>query len=173
MSLDARATARNAALILIQRGLLVAGGLLFAAVVPRMMGPEVYGQYALLIALATWFALLSGLGFTSTMSRYLPSITRPEKAGEMRTFLGSLLALRVVSGGVAAAVYVGITLAWLRDLPPVVLIIVAGCVWVQALGNFFFGVLLALNQAARWAAGDIRAGGCCSASCRLATRWMG
>jgi O-antigen/teichoic acid export membrane protein len=151
---DARATAWNAALIVIQRGILAAGALLFAALVPRMMGPEMYGRYALLASLATWSALLSGLGLTGTMSRYLPSLTRPEKAGEFRTFVGSLLALRFVSGGVAGALYLGLTLAWLVDLSPVVFVLLAGAVWVQALGNFFFGVTLALNRAARWAAGD-------------------
>jgi hypothetical protein len=58
MSLDARVTARNAGLRLLQRGVQTAGGLLLAMTVPRLMGPAVYGRYALLTSLSLWFALL-------------------------------------------------------------------------------------------------------------------
>lgn len=153
--LDARTTARNAALILVQRGAVMVAGVLFAAVVPRMMGPPTYGQYALLASLAAWMALLSGLGFTNTISRHMPLLVLEGRAAELRRFLGGMLALRLVSGAGAAATYLAITLLWLRDLPPLVPGIVAGAVWLQTLGNFFFGVFLGFNHAARWAAGDV------------------
>jgi O-antigen/teichoic acid export membrane protein len=153
--LDVRATARNAGLILVQRGAVMVAGVLFAAVVPRMMGPPVYGQYALLASLAAWMALLSGLGFTNTISRHMPTLVLAGKTAELRRFLGGMLALRVVSGAGAGAAYLAVTLLLLRDLPPLVPWIFAGAVWLQTLGNFFFGVFLGFNRAARWVVGDV------------------
>jgi O-antigen/teichoic acid export membrane protein len=59
---------RNVSLLLIMRGLLVAGGVVVAAVVPRLMGPTGYGQMALLVALSFWFSLAANLGFTQVLA---------------------------------------------------------------------------------------------------------
>lgn len=151
---NARATLRSVMLILLQRGAIVAGGVLFVAIVPPLMGPAVYGQYLLLTALGTWLALLGGLGITSTISRHVPSLAARESPEALRALLGNLLALRLVSGGAALGIYLGLTLFWLRDLPATALVLVAASVWVQTVGNFFFAVFLGINRPARWVAGD-------------------
>jgi O-antigen/teichoic acid export membrane protein len=75
MSAKAQITVRNAGLLLMQRGVNATGGLLFAVLIPRLMGPEVYGQYALVTSLSIWFVLFSGLGFTPVIGRYVPQFT--------------------------------------------------------------------------------------------------
>ena len=62
---DARDTVRNASLILLQRGAQTVGGVGFALLVPRLMGPEQYGRYALVTSVAFWLALVSGLGLVN------------------------------------------------------------------------------------------------------------
>jgi O-antigen/teichoic acid export membrane protein len=64
MSSSAQVTVRNAGLLIIQRGSIVISGLVFAALVPRLMGPQIYGQYTLLTSLALWIAIGSALGIS-------------------------------------------------------------------------------------------------------------
>jgi O-antigen/teichoic acid export membrane protein len=154
MNADGRDTTRNAAFVLLQRVVQLVAGILFLGLVPSVMGPENYGRYALVSSLAIWFALFSGLGFTELMSRYVPEFLHRGEGERLREFLGALLGIRLVSGAIAAGLYLILTLAWLRDLDPVVLGIGAASVSVQAVANFFFAVLLARNQAARWAMAD-------------------
>ena len=54
---EAQTTVRNAGGILVQRGLHAASGFAFALVVPRLMGPDIYGRYSLLASLSIWFLL--------------------------------------------------------------------------------------------------------------------
>ena len=51
------------------------------------MGPDLFGRYALLTSVSMWFAMLSGLGAVSLMTRTVPQFTaagdtlRPAQAG--------------------------------------------------------------------------------------------
>ena len=59
---------RNVGLLLVLRGFMVAGGVVTAAVVPRLMGPTGYGQVALVVALSFLFtfpvAVISENGYS-------------------------------------------------------------------------------------------------------------
>ena len=72
---DAHRTVRNAGWLVGQRVVHVAAATLFAVAVPRLMGPDVFGQYSLLTSVSMWFAMLSGLGAVSLMSRIVPALT--------------------------------------------------------------------------------------------------
>lgn len=66
---EARQTVRNAGWLVAQRGLHVLTATLVAMLVPRLMGPGVFGRYALLTSVSMWFAMLSGLDAVSLMTR--------------------------------------------------------------------------------------------------------
>ena len=72
--MDARPTLRNAAALMAQRLLHIIAAALFALMVPRLMGPAVFGRYALLTSVSMWFAMLSGLGAVSVMTRAVPPL---------------------------------------------------------------------------------------------------
>src|SRR6185369_8824256 len=97
MTNDTRDTVRNAALVLVQRGAQLVGGVCFALVVPRLMGPEQYGRYALATSVAAWFALLSGLGLLNATTRYLPSLLARRETSALQRLIGDLFTLRVAS----------------------------------------------------------------------------
>ena len=146
---------RNLGLLLILRGLLVAGGVVVAAVVPRLMGPTGYGQVALLVALSFWFTLAASLGFTQVMGRHVPHFGQTGDDKGLRAFFGNLLAIRMAAGLLAAGLYLAATTTWLRDLDAVAMAILAGAVFVRAPAGLFFSFYLGLNQAARWGIADI------------------
>ncbi|HTY77429.1 MAG TPA: lipopolysaccharide biosynthesis protein [Candidatus Bathyarchaeia archaeon] len=151
---DAGATVRNAALVLVQRGVQAAGGLCFAALVPRLMGPEAYGRYALVVSVAFWFALVSGLGFVNATTLYIPRfLARRDMAG-LHRFVGNLLTLRVASALAAAAAYSVLALAWWRELDAVVLILMSVAVFLQGVSGYLYSLFLGFNRAQRWAVGD-------------------
>ena len=155
MTAAARVTVRNVGLLLLQRGASVASGLLFAVLIPRLMGPETYGQYALVTSLSIWFVLFSGLGFTPLIGRYVPQFAHQGDRQALKAFFGNLLTVRLASGALAAGLYLLLTFLWLRDLDPVVLAVAAGTVFLRAVATLFFTLFLGLNQAARWGMGEI------------------
>jgi hypothetical protein len=69
---EIQVTVRNVGLLLLQRGSHVVYAFLFAALVPRLMGPTTYGQFSLLTSLAIWFVFSSSLGLTQIVGRYVP-----------------------------------------------------------------------------------------------------
>jgi len=146
---------RHAGLVLGQHGLHMVGASLFAVLVPRLLGPERFGQYALLTSVAMWFALASGLGAVSLIARSVPRfVTAGDEAG-LRKLISSLLALRGSTGVLTATGYlllVSLALG-VRDWPS--LLFIAGSVWLRTVGNVCFALFLGLNQAARWGAGDL------------------
>jgi O-antigen/teichoic acid export membrane protein len=146
---------RNVGLLLMLRGLLVVGGVVVAAVVPRLMGPTGYGQVALLVALSFWFTLAANLGFTQVMGRHVPGFGQRGDDDGLRSFFGRLLAIRILAGLLVAALYLVVTMTWLRDLDAVAMAVLAGAVLVRAPTGLYFSLYLGLNQAARWGVADI------------------
>src|SRR5262245_55893837 len=154
LSFDDRNTAQHAALMLVQRGLQGLGGLFFAILVPRMMGPESYGSYALVTSLAGWFMLLGGLGLTNVIGRYMPGLALRDPEPGLQRFAGNLFTLRLLSSGLAALTYVALTFLALEELDRVLLLLVAGSVWIQGISTLVFALFLGLNRADLWGVGD-------------------
>src|SRR5688572_2408609 len=92
---EARHTVRNAGWLVLQRGLHLVTATLFALLVPRLMGPELFGRYALLTSVSMWFAMLSGLGAVSLMTRIVPQFTAAGDLFGLRKLITNLLVLRV------------------------------------------------------------------------------
>lgn len=152
---EAKAAVRNAGWLMVQRVLHVLAGLVFALVVPRLMGPDTFGRYAFITSIALWFALFSGMSSAQVMGRFVPQF-RLEPDGEgVRKFFGNLLVVRVCNGLLAGVFYFMLTGLLFRDLDRVAVAIVAGSVFFRTAGRLVFALFLGLNQAARWGAGDL------------------
>jgi O-antigen/teichoic acid export membrane protein len=154
MTSDAQNTVWNAGWILVQRALHAGSGLVFALVVPRFMGPDIYGRYSLLTSLSIWFVLFSSLNLTDVIGRYVPEfIFRDDRKG-LTELWSDLLTVRLASGTLAAMLYLGVTALWLRDLDALVLAAMAGTVLVQAIADLLFAAFVGFSQAARWQMGE-------------------
>ena len=153
-TVEANTALRNAGWVAVQRALQIAVGVVFALLVPRLMGPEVFGQYALVTSVSLWFALLSGLGAASMMTRSVPPfVLRGDIAG-LQKLVSSLLVLRSWTGLIAGALYLALTMLWLREIDVVALAFMAGAVACRMAANICFALFLGLNQAGRWALGE-------------------
>lgn len=141
---------RNSGWVVAQQAAQMVSGLLFAVLVVRLMGPEMYGRYAVLTALLVWFFLLGGLGFNQVIARYVPEYRLAGDADGLARFLGSVLGIRMLSAAGAAALYLALTRLWLRDLDPVTLVLMAGALCLRCISQFFYSLFLGLNRAERW-----------------------
>jgi len=151
---EAQTTVRNIGGLLIQRALHAASGFVFAILVPRLMGPDIYGRYSLLTSLYIWLVLFGNLGFNKVMGRYVPQFILQQDKKGLRSFIGNLLAIRFLSGALTGSLYFAATVLWLRDIDPLVLLTVAAAVFVRIAGELLFDIFLGLNQASRWQVGE-------------------
>lgn len=152
---ESRQTVRHVAALAVQRVVLTAAGFLFAAVIPRVMGPEVFGQFSTLLASSLWFSLMSGFGAVSLMTRFVPDLMERGDQEGVRKLASNLLTLRAASGVASAVVYVAIARLWLADLPEWAIAMAGIGVTARTLANLPFTLFLGLNEAARWGAADV------------------
>lgn len=150
MITEVQASVDNLARLLMQRGLYFVSCLLFAALLPRLMGPEIFGQYALITSLSIWFLLFSNLGFSQIIGRYVPQMAVQKTPDHVSKFFGNLLILRLASGAFGAGLYLLLSFLWLRDLDRIVLVIMGGTIFIRAVSHLIFSLFLGLNQAGRW-----------------------
>ena len=152
---DADRTIRNVGVVVAQRGLHVLAALLFAAFVPRLLGPEIFGRYALLVSVSLWFALLSGLGALSVMTRAVPKLVAEGDEAGVRRLATSLTALRALTGPFAAAACFGILAFVLREPDRLASALVAGAIVFRTAANVPYCLFLGLNDAGRWGMGEL------------------
>jgi O-antigen/teichoic acid export membrane protein len=150
---EARVTLRNASLLVGQRGLDVLRAVAFAALVPRLLGPADFGRFIVLTSVGLWFSLLSSLGSTQLLARFVPTLG--PATDERRRLVGSLLAVRLLGGAGAALTYLLIAGLWLREIPIALPAAIAAGVLLRSASNVLFGFFLGLNQAARWGMGEL------------------
>jgi len=158
---DARHTIRNASWIVAQRGAHVVGAAVFAVLVPRLMGPALFGRYTLLNSVSMWFALLSGVGAVSMMTRVVPGMMAAHNRDGLRTLTSSLIALRSLTGIGSAAGFLLVAAVLLGERDAAAVAWIAAGVFCRTTGNVPFALFLGLNQAARWGMGE------------LLRRWLG
>jgi O-antigen/teichoic acid export membrane protein len=150
MSPEVQTTARNAGLLLLQRSSHVLYAVLFAALVPRLMGPATFGQFSLLTSLAIWLVFSASLGITQIAGRYVPEfLHRDDKEGLLK-FVGQMAVTRVAVGVAGGLLYYLLTVWWLRDLDWLTVGFMALSVMLFILANSIYALFLGLNQAARW-----------------------
>jgi O-antigen/teichoic acid export membrane protein len=152
---EAKVTIRNAGFLLTQRGFHILGSLLFAVLVPRLMGPHDYGRYALITSLYFWFVILSDLGFPQIMGRYVPLFILQGEKEKLQKFFSNLLTLSLVSGALSGCFYLLFTSLCLPDLDLFLFLMMAATIFVRAATHPFFTLFLGLNQAALWGMGEI------------------
>ena len=147
---EVQVTVRNVGLLLLQRGSHVLYAFIFAALVPRLMGPTTYGKFTLLTSLAIWLVFSGSLGITQIAGRYVPEFLHRDDGEGLLKFVGQMAVTRIMVGVAGGLIYYLLTLLWLRDLDWLVLGFMALSVVLHILANSIFALFLGLNQAARW-----------------------
>jgi O-antigen/teichoic acid export membrane protein len=123
-----------------------------AILVPRIMDPTTYGEYALLISIIVITTSVLDLGVDSTFARFVPEFeTRRDSSGLSRLY-GSVLAFKILIDLLAAAALIAVLYWMYHDrftLPYILLVLVI--VVIFDLGMVPFSVLFGLNHLGRCA----------------------
>ena len=150
MTVEARKMGRNLSLITINKVIQLMGGALWAIIVPRWMGPEQYGRFALAmsISLLLWWA--GDLGGLEVFGRHIPPLSEkdPDAARELfgqafilRILIAfSLIPLMLVAGPMIAP--------WLRGWPSFLIALSAG---LHIISWSSFHLLYARKEMGKWA----------------------
>lgn len=152
---ESRQAVRNVAILAVQRVIQIAADLLYVALITRIMGPQVFGQFSTIQSISMWFTIMSGLGAVSLMTRYVPEFVQRGDVAGLRKLTGSLFTLRLGTGLLGAVLYFGFVNLWLRELDNVVVLFVAFTILLRIASNLPFTLLLGLNQASRWGAAEM------------------
>jgi O-antigen/teichoic acid export membrane protein len=128
---------------------------LFALLVPRMMGPDTYGRYALFVSLIAMIDAFLDPGMAEISARVVPELQQLRNEAGIRTFfsrmLGFKIALDLLLGLVAA---VSLRLIFPHVVESEFLWIMMSAVFVGDLGSAAYGLLFGLNRQSLCAARD-------------------
>lgn len=130
------------------RVLTSAAGLLTVVLIPRLMGPTTYGEFAFLQTVSLWFSLLSGFGTASIMTRHVPEFLERGDSEGLRRLAGGMLSMRIAGGCTAGLAYLLLTWIWVPHVEVLTLAAVACGVTMRTAANLPFAVLLGMNRAA-------------------------
>ncbi len=155
MTAETRKTLTHAAGVALMRVVEAGGGVMLITLIPRLMGPQVYGQFALLHSVSLWFSLLSGLGNTSVLTRYGPEfLERGDREGLTR-LASVMLVWRGLGGLGATAAFLALAWIWLGDLDWRVILMMGISVGVRSVANLTYALSLGLNEAAKWGVSEM------------------
>lgn len=121
-----------------------------ATVVPRVLGPAQYGEFAVALSIVMIGSLAMAPGGPTLLSRYVPSAPEAERAALARALVSRLLRWRVAAVAVAALVAGVLVLAAPGDFPPAVTGMVFAALVFEVLGTLGFQVGLALGRTTLW-----------------------
>jgi len=150
MTTEARTMGRNLSLITINKVIQLMGGALWALIVPRWMGPDHYGRFALAMSLSLLLWWVGDLGGLEVFGRHIPPLLEkdPERARELfgQSFLvrvGIALTLPLVM------LVVGPMIApWLSGWPAALVGVAAG---LHIISWTSYHLLYAKKEMGKWA----------------------
>jgi O-antigen/teichoic acid export membrane protein len=152
---EAVQTTKNLVSVALLKGVQYPILLLFMLLVPRMMGPELYGQYALLISIIAIVTALTDLGITEIYGRFVPELRLQNKGAAIGQFSSYLLALKIVADLIiAAGLYLVLPPLYGSHFPRYYFLVIGAIVLVADMGSIPFALLFGLNQLGKYALRD-------------------
>lgn len=149
MTTEARKMGRNLSLISLNKVVQLFGGVLWAVIIPRWLGPEAYGQFALAmsISLLLWWA--GDFGGLEVFGRFMPGLKekKPEDAQQLfsQTFILRLIVALLL---IPFMLVVGPLIAdWLRGWPSFLIALAAG---IHIISWTSYHTLYAQNEMGKW-----------------------
>ena len=131
-----------------------AGLAAFTVTVPRLMGPNQYGQFAALVSLLTLLVSVSGLGGLATFGRFLPEY---ELSGDRASARALFVQLFWIRTGVAAVFAIGLMAlipSLLPGLSAVGLVLAATALVAGSAATTCFQVFFGAKQFGKWSSQD-------------------
>ena len=81
------------------------GLVLFIVIVPRTMGPDLYGLFAVFLSFIGVFTMASGLGALSMFGRFIPQYEAQGEKAKTQAFFVQLFCARSLMAGLLSVVF--------------------------------------------------------------------
>ncbi|MHB1131399.1 MAG: oligosaccharide flippase family protein [Chloroflexota bacterium] len=144
---EASITARNVSWVLLLRLAQYPFLVLFVVLVPRLMGPEVYGQYALLSSFIALGGTVITFAADETFGRFVPEWQASQRLEMLGKFLFNFLGFKLVANLLVAAVmYLTLTVAFGHLFEPAYFLLVVAILVVSDLAALPRSLLFGLNE---------------------------
>ena len=152
VSAQARATSRNLSAVAVLGGFQYPLLALSAMLIPRVMGPESYGQYALLLSIAAVVLPLLDLGVTEIFGRFVPELESRGDTARVRALFTRFLAIKLALDTLACGLLIaGFRLAYGSSFGLDYAFALAAIVLVMDLGALPHALAFGMNRMARYA----------------------
>jgi len=144
---EAQTTARNMSVVMLLKIAQYPFLVLSVLLIPRMMGPHAYGEYALVLSIVVMTASATELGLGEICGRFVPNL---ELRGDLRSlqqfatgFLAAKLALDVLLAG---PLFLLLWATYGNRFPPIYYILAISILVVLDLGAVPYGLMFGLNR---------------------------
>lgn len=150
MTSDVRTMSRDLSLITLNKGIQLIGGLLWAVIVPRWLGPEVYGRFTLAMATSLLLWWVGDFGGLEVFGRFIPALQQQEPDRARRLF-GQAFLLRLLVGfslPFFMLLFGPLIAPWLRGWPAALVGLSAG---LHIISWTSYHLLYARKEMGKWA----------------------
>lgn len=124
--------------------------LLLAVLVPRILGPGPYGEFAVALTVVTLGSLALTLGGPTLLSRYVPAAPPADRPGLARALTVRLARGRGAQLAVLSAAAVGLSAADPATFPPLVTLFVMAALALNVAATLALQLGLGLGRTAAW-----------------------
>ncbi|NUQ37760.1 MAG: lipopolysaccharide biosynthesis protein [Caldilineales bacterium] len=151
MTTAAKTMGRDLSLITLNKGVQLLGGMLWAVIVPRWLGPEAYGQFTLAMATSLLLWWVADFGGLEVFGRHIPALQAQDPARARQLFGQAFLLRLLVAMALPFAMLVAgpLIAPWLRGWPAALVGLAAG---LHILSWSSFHLLYARKEMGKWAA---------------------
>lgn len=144
---EATITTRNISGVLLLRLVQFPFLALYVMLVPRIMGPEIYGELAFLISIITIAASLVNIGIGDIFGRFIPEHEAKNEWQGINSLFTNMLALKtIISATVSIVLYLMLNLAYGDRFSPVYFMLVVITVMIIDWESAFYSLLFGLNK---------------------------
>lgn len=152
---EAHITARNLSRVIFLRALQYPLLILFVLIVPKMMGPEIYGKYAFFASIFAILGASTRLGTEETFGRFIPEFTLKQDKLKINKLLHHILFLRatiLIILGLSLLSIFSIFLKW-EDIKLYLIIVIATL--VLGIEGTLYNLLYGLNYITKFTMRDL------------------
>lgn len=127
---------------------------IFVVAAPRLMGPEGFGRFAVLLSLVNLMMMGSALGAQATFARFVPQFVALEQGNRTRALFTQLFLLRGLAALIMGSAFLAFFPRMLDGTSMLTAAFGAAALLVGALGTTAYQLCYGLNELGRWLTRD-------------------
>jgi O-antigen/teichoic acid export membrane protein len=130
------------------------GQALFIVIVPRVMGPDLYGGFALLLSVVGLLTIVSTLGALATLGRFVPEYETGRERARTRALFMQLFCLRSLASLLLVVIFLFIFPLLLPGVSSLVVAAGAAAFLAGAIAAICYQLFYGLNALGKWLSQD-------------------